>query len=409
MSPLRLRPHTLVFSLSVLLAGIAIAACSSEDASSPVGRDASTSPTQGGATGTATGGRQTGATSTGGAAGGLGSGGTATTGGIGSGGISTGGLAGRATGGAPGTGGLATGGTASTGGLATGGNPITGGAPGTGGLATGGTASTGGLATGGNPITGGAPGTGGLATGGAATGGNPGSGGATATGGNSANYRPCPTDGSVCKIMPFGDSITDGFGVAGGYRVELFRQAHQAGKSITFVGSGSNGPAQVDGVAFPPKHEGHSGFTIDKTPNRSGIAPLVASVMPTYAPHIITLMIGTNDAIDDYNMASAPTRLGALIDSIFAQLPNVLLVVAQPIPSQDDALNLRLQSYNAAIPAIVKARADAGKHILMVDMYSVIAANANYKTALLQDTWHPNTAGHALLGARWYAVLAGSL
>src|SRR5512141_709254 len=56
-------------------------------------------------------------------------------------------------------------------------------------------------------------------------------------------YSPCPTDGSPCKIMPFGDSITDGFGVPGGFRVELFRLAHQAGKNVTFVGTGSNGPA----------------------------------------------------------------------------------------------------------------------------------------------------------------------
>jgi lysophospholipase L1-like esterase len=209
--------------------------------------------------------------------------------------------------------------------------------------------------------------------------------------------------------MPFGDSITDGYGTAGGYRVELFRLAHQAGKSITFVGTGSNGPAMVDGVAFPPQHEGHSGFTIDPTASRSGVSPLVATVMPQFTPHIVLLMIGTNDAIDSYQLAAAPTRLGTLIDSIFAKLPNVLMLVAQPIPSQDDALNTRLQTYNAAIPAVVKARADAGKHILLVDMYAPFAAVSSYKTTLLKDTWHPNEAGHVILGASWYSVLAPSL
>jgi lysophospholipase L1-like esterase len=344
--------------------------------------------------------------------GGLATGGTSNSGGsIASGGVSAGGAGGSRTGGTVGSGGTATGGrttggTSGTGGVATGGaggSRVSGsGGRGTGGVATGG-AGAGGRATGG------AVGSGGVGTGGAATGGALGSGGGTGKTDAGTAYRPCPTDGSACKIMPFGDSITDGYGVAGGYRVELFRRAHQAGKNITFVGSGSNGPAQVDGVAFPPKHEGHSGFTIDKTPSRSGIAPLVGTVMPTYTPHVVTLMIGTNDAIDSYEMANAPTRLGALIDSIFAQLPQVLLVVAQPIPSQDDALNQRLQTYNAAIPAVVKTRADAGKHILLVDMYAVLAADPSYKTSLLQDTWHPNQAGHNLLGARWYEVLAGSL
>jgi lysophospholipase L1-like esterase len=225
----------------------------------------------------------------------------------------------------------------------------------------------------------------------------------------SVAYSPCPTDGSPCRIMPFGDSITDGFGVPGGYRVELFRGAHQAGKNVTFVGTGSNGPAEVDGVAFPPNHEGHSGYTIDTTPSRAGIAPLVATVMPQFRPQVVTLMIGTNDAIDDYDLANAPARLGALIDSIFGQLPDALLVVAQPIPSRDDALNLRLQTYNAAIVPVVQARADAGDHILLIDMYPVIANDPNYKSTLLQDTWHPNVAGHALIGAAWYGALGNSL
>jgi lysophospholipase L1-like esterase len=209
--------------------------------------------------------------------------------------------------------------------------------------------------------------------------------------------------------MPFGDSFTDGYGVPGGYRIELFRLAHQAGKNIRFVGSQSNGPAQVDGVTFPPNHEGHSGWTIDSVGGRTGISTLVSSVMPTYTPHVITLMIGTNDANDNYDMANAPKRLGNLIDGIYAQLPTVLLVVAQIIPTQDDTINARIQTYNAGIPAVVQTRADAGKHIRLVDMYSVIASNANYKTALLQDTWHPNSNGYALLGAAWYSALSDAL
>jgi hypothetical protein len=209
--------------------------------------------------------------------------------------------------------------------------------------------------------------------------------------------------------MPFGDSITDGFGTAGAYRVELFRLAHQAGKNVTFVGSASNGPSMVDGVPFPPQHEGHSGFTIDPTQSRSGISPLVSTVMPEFTPHIVTLMIGTNDAIDSYELEDAPVRLGALIDSIYAELPGVLIVVGRPIPSQDDALNTRLRAYGAAIPAVVAARAEMGRHISVVDLYEPFATVPDYKTTLLKDTWHPTEAGHAILGARWYAALASSL
>jgi hypothetical protein len=103
--------------------------------------------------------------------------------------------------------------------------------------------------------------------------------------------------------------------------------AHVAGKNITFVGSNSNGPATVDDVAFPPNHEGHSGYTIDPTPSRSGISPLVATVMPKFTPHIVTLMIGTNDCIDSYDLTNARVRLGALIDSIYPDIRAQLSVL----------------------------------------------------------------------------------
>ena len=215
--------------------------------------------------------------------------------------------------------------------------------------------------------------------------------------------------------MPFGDSITDGYNAdtPGGYRIELFRLAHAAGKKITFVGSGYNGPDMVDGSAFPHQHEGHSGWTIAPAGGRSGISTLVSTVMPQFKPHIVLLKIGTNDAIDNYDMANATARLGALIDSIYAQLPNVMILVAQPIPSRGDAskgddaaLSARIKAFDDAIPSVVKARADAGKHLVLVDMYTPFNPN---KASLIEDQWHPNLAGYVLLGQRWYATLGSYL
>jgi lysophospholipase L1-like esterase len=91
----------------------------------------------------------------------------------------------------------------------------------------------------------------------------------------------------------------------------------------------------------------------------------------------------------------------------------VLIVVAQPIPSRGDAakgddtaLSLRLKAFGDDIPALVKSRADAGKHILLVDMNTPFVAN---KAALLEDQWHPNLQGYVLLAQQWYAVLQPAL
>ncbi len=84
-----------------------------------------------------------------------------------------------------------------------------------------------------------------------------------------------------------------------------------------------------------------------------------------------------------------------MIDSIYAQLPNVLIVVAAPVPSRGDAskgddtaLSARIKTYDDAIPAVVKARADAGRHIISVDMYTPFNPN---KTTLLKISGTPTS------------------
>jgi lysophospholipase L1-like esterase len=154
-------------------------------------------------------------------------------------------------------------------------------------------------------------------------------------------------------------------------------------------------------------HEGHTGFTIDTDTKdgRAGISPLTPGSVMTYQPHIITLMIGTNDVNLQNDLANAPMRLGNLLDSIYAVAPDVTIVLAQINPSQDDTLNGRITTYNAAIPDLVNTRAAAGKHIMLVDMYTAITSVADYKTALLYDMLHPNATGYAKMADVWYAAL----
>jgi hypothetical protein len=295
---------------SALLGGLFIGlfgqGCSPGGGSQPVG--SGRAPSVGGTTGS---GGSTGKTS---GTGGAGTGG-AGSGGVGAGGASAGG-SGAATGGRTGAAGsgVGAGGTGTGGGAGTGGSSAIGG--GSGGTGVGGSAGRGGA--GGGSLgagAGGSAGAGGAGAGG--RGGSAGAGGAGAVG--SSAFNPCPADGTPCAIMPLGDSITDGVGASapgGGYRVELFHKAVQAGKAITFVGSATdpNGPTTLDGKPFPRNHEGHPGYTIDTSGTNSGIAPLVDASIATNHPHIVLLMIGTNDINRNIDPANAPTRLGALLD-----------------------------------------------------------------------------------------------
>ncbi|MDF3069882.1 MAG: hypothetical protein K0R38_5483 [Polyangiaceae bacterium] len=211
--------------------------------------------------------------------------------------------------------------------------------------------------------------------------------------------------------MPLGDSITDGVGSSAdkpSYRYELFRLALMAQKKLTFVGSGANGPQMVEGTPFPRNHEGHSGWTIDDGGGRSGLYPKIENWLKATSPHIVTLMIGTNDVDLELDLPNAPKRLGLLIDRINGVMPNALVVVAEIVPTTSDAKNTRIMAYNDAIPALVKARADAGKHVTTVDMYGAFTKNANYKTAYMNDGLHPNDAGYVAMANTWYPAI-GSL
>lgn len=224
-------------------------------------------------------------------------------------------------------------------------------------------------------------------------------------------YQPCPSPPEPCKIMPSGDSITVGAQSTdtGGYRVPLFQITLDRKQNITFVGPSGAGPATVDGVAFPDAHDGHSGYIIDTIDTRKGLLPLMEQNLTKFTPHIVLLMIGTNDVNSQLELATAPARLAALMDIVTSTSPATLLAVAQLIPTRTDSLNVDVQAFNAAIPTLVAERARAGKHVLLVDMYHPFTADPNYRTALLFDGLHPNDAGYALMARTWYGSIGGFL
>jgi lysophospholipase L1-like esterase len=252
--------------------------------------------------------------------------------------------------------------------------------------------------TAGTANTGGSSGSAAAGTGAAGAGGTggatAGSGGGSGSGGAQA-YAPCPGNGEPCKILPLGDSITFGLGYSGGYRVELFSKALAADQEITFVGSVMNGPSMVDGVSFPRNNEGHSGWKIDQ------LLSLIPAPALSDEPHIILLMIGTNDVAQNDDLSNAPERLDGLLGELIAEVPDALIVVAQITPLSFGGSGV--MAYNAALPAIVEARAEAGEHVMLVDM------NTDFPTSLLGDGVHPNQMGYERMAEVWYDAIGGLL
>jgi lysophospholipase L1-like esterase len=229
---------------------------------------------------------------------------------------------------------------------------------------------------------------------------------------DAASYQPCTS--SPCKILPLGDSITEGCCTApeGGYRIELFTKAVNSKQNITFVGgtlsigdAKPNGPTTVAGQTFPQGNEGNGGYTIASPSSKGGIAGAITDQScSTYKPDIVLLMIGTNDILQNIDLGNAPTRLGSLMDEIMTDAPSALLVVSSIPPCCNDTT---VQAYNATIPDMVKTRAQAGKHVLFVDAHAAFVKDANYTADYISsDGLHPSANGYAVIGDLFYGAIS---
>src|SRR5215216_4783367 len=81
------------------------------------------------------------------------------------------------------------------------------------------------------------------------------------------------------RVMPLGDSITEGTQVPGGYRIGLWQRMAAAGYQVDYVGSQFNGPTSLG----DHDHEGHPGWRIDQ------IDANITGWLQTYTPHTVLL------------------------------------------------------------------------------------------------------------------------
>ncbi|GAB7045870.1 ricin-type beta-trefoil lectin domain protein [Catenuloplanes indicus] len=191
------------------------------------------------------------------------------------------------------------------------------------------------------------------------------------------------------RVMPLGDSITEGTQVPGGYRIGLWQRLAGAGYRVDLVGTQYNGPAALG----DHDHEGHPGWRIDQ------IDANIGGWLSATTPRTVLLHIGTNDILQNYNVPGAPNRLSALIDRITASAPTADVFVATIIPLANQNQAAAARTFNAALPGIVQAKVNAGKRVHLVDMHAALT------TADLIDGIHPTAGGYDKMAATWYAAL----
>jgi lysophospholipase L1-like esterase len=205
---------------------------------------------------------------------------------------------------------------------------------------------------------------------------------------------------SFIRIMPLGDSITQGANTQNSYRRPLWHKLVAAGYRPDFVGSQTlNYPLTTDTPGTEPpnpdfdlNHEGHAGWRADQ------IVPYVSLWAQTYQPDIVLIHLGTNDL--KQTIDSTILDLEAIVDILREANPRVNICLAQLIPTQNAIINTTIQELNLSIAELGLSKDSTQSPLLVVDFYSDYDAMVNN-----WDRLHPNSTGEEVMASRWFAAI----
>jgi hypothetical protein len=206
------------------------------------------------------------------------------------------------------------------------------------------------------------------------------------------------------RIMPLGDSITEGDGgismdddsLIVGYRQKLYLDLLDAGYSdLNFVGSLSSGYSLPP--AFDTDHEGHGGWCAEGCPAyRGDIVDHVYDWLVSNPAEVVLLHIGANDISRNIQ---DPTAVMRILDEIDRFNPDITVLLARII-SRTDGKAAQVTSFNDAVEALAQARPEYGSTLFLVDMESAL----NYVDDMY-DTLHPNLSGYHKMADVWLDTL----
>ncbi len=204
---------------------------------------------------------------------------------------------------------------------------------------------------------------------------------------------------STVRYLPLGDSITDGFTVAGGFRTALWtRLVEKDGDKIDFVGSRSSGPKALE----DKDNEGHPGWCIDGPCGGNTdelIYPHVHEWMTTYRPDIVSIHLGTNDLKFGASGAVVAYGLDETIAQIYRDDPSAYVVVATIVPMKD--VTKPWAEYNRLVPLIAQRYREQGRQIQVVDLASALRQPRDFA-----DSLHPDAEGYQKMADVLYPALS---
>lgn len=192
------------------------------------------------------------------------------------------------------------------------------------------------------------------------------------------------------RIMPIGDSITEGGATFSVYRLPLREKLTAAGYDFEYVGSKSS-PSRVGQL----RHEGYGGKNVE----------FIASVLPgNFEKHpadIVLIHAGHNHSIEEKPIPGILAATGSMIVAIRKTNPKVIVLVARPILSGKLPKYGYLPELGKEISTLAERLGTPVSPVIVVDQ----ASGFDFKTDAIADKVHPNEAGAGKMAQRWFDAL----
>jgi len=188
------------------------------------------------------------------------------------------------------------------------------------------------------------------------------------------------------KILPLGDSITEGGGQIC-YRPALAKRLKDAGHDVAFVGP-KEAPAGL-------RHGGYGGK------NAEQIAKLYAGFHASTPADIVLIHAGHNHFADQKPVPGILRATESMIANARKANPKVTILLAQVITSGKLPKYSYLPELNQQLTHLANKLHRPEQRVLLVDQ----ATGFDWKTDTVADRVHPNAQGAAKMADRWFQAL----
>lgn len=198
---------------------------------------------------------------------------------------------------------------------------------------------------------------------------------------------------ATVRIMPLGDSITQGRAGAPSYRRFLSQRLASAGCDVDLVGSlDTVHPGVADPATPDPDHEGHWAWTTDQVNAR------LAAWADAARPDVALVHLGTNDVAAGDGVERAVTELSRTVSILRSRSPGLTVLLAMVIPTAFDPMTVQ----HDAVSRVATNLDRPGARVLVVDQ-----ATGFDPVEHTYDGVHPTAEGARRMAEVWWAVLVG--